>query len=96
MSTEKLEQMDQKLDTLVTGMTTLTTQFQAVKEKVEDHDTILYGCGTDKAGLIAKFGEVYESVTKVKRIALAAVTALVGGLTTMVVKLIHLPGTKGD
>jgi len=94
MSDDKLGKMDEKLDTLITGFTAFSTEikaeFKAVKEKVEDHDTILYGVGTDKPGLIAKFSEVYESISKVKKITLAAVTALVGGLVTMLVKLIHL------
>lgn len=95
---EKLEEMDKKLDTLCIGMATLTQLVSTIKEKVDDHEETIYGC-KEYPGLRAQVTDAVESVSRVRKIALAAATAFVGGLVSLVISLAKsaLPGVfKGD
>ena len=96
MSSEKLEQMDEKLDKLMTGQAVTNEILSQLKKQVDDHDEVLYGKGTDKPGLIATVLDVTQSISKVRKIALGAVTALVGGLVTLVISLVKNKLFKGD
>ena len=85
MSAEKLEQIDQKLDNLIVSVATLTQLTSSIKEDVDDHEGVLYGC-KQEPGIISQVQSTLESMSKIKKIALAAVTAAITGFVGFLFK----------
>ncbi len=67
---------------------------ERVEKMLTDHEKVLYGDGVQAPGLIGMCQDNSETLSKVKKISLAAVCAAITGLVGMVFKLVHIPGAK--